>query len=136
MVWRALRPGGRFVGEFGGYGNVRTILRELETALIERGLVPPNPWFFPRESEYQHLLEENGFRVVEIKRFDRPTDLPGDVSGWLATFGKQHLELVPNEDRQDLLNDLVDRLRPTLVAESGIWKADYVRIRFLAIKPE
>lgn len=40
-VWRSLKPGGRFVGEFGGYGNVATIVRAIESALSSRGLQSP-----------------------------------------------------------------------------------------------
>ena len=32
-VWRALKSGGRFVGELGGYGNVEAIVMALESAL-------------------------------------------------------------------------------------------------------
>jgi trans-aconitate methyltransferase len=48
-VWRALKPGGRFVGEMGGEGNVATIVAALETALRARGIDPKafNPWFYP-----------------------------------------------------------------------------------------
>jgi trans-aconitate methyltransferase len=37
-VWRALRPGGRFVGEFGGNGNVATIIDAIEAALRRQGI--------------------------------------------------------------------------------------------------
>ncbi len=36
-VWQALKPGGRFVAEFGGYGNVNTIVTAIESALALRG---------------------------------------------------------------------------------------------------
>src|SRR5690349_15390007 len=36
-VWRALRPGGRFVAECGGAGNVEQIMRALVAALDRRG---------------------------------------------------------------------------------------------------
>jgi trans-aconitate methyltransferase len=45
-VWRALKPGGRFVAEFGGYGNVATIVNAIESALALRELPIKNPWFF------------------------------------------------------------------------------------------
>src|SRR5262245_55699649 len=57
-VWRALRPGGRFVGEFGGHGNVATIVATLGHALRERGIDPAafDPWYFPTAEEYRGLL--------------------------------------------------------------------------------
>jgi len=33
-VWRALKPGGRFVGEFGGYGNVAVIVTANKEAQV------------------------------------------------------------------------------------------------------
>ncbi len=47
-VWRALKPGGRFVGECGGDGNTATIVRALDRALLRRGIDPQavNPWYF------------------------------------------------------------------------------------------
>src|SRR5690606_33038237 len=49
-VHAALRPGGRFVAEFGGHGNVRVIESAVREALVRRG-VPreqqAEPWYFP-----------------------------------------------------------------------------------------
>ena len=39
-VWGALRPGGRFVPEFGGYGNVASIVGALSAALVARHIAP------------------------------------------------------------------------------------------------
>ena len=53
-VWRAIRPGGRFVAEFGGFGCVETIKRALINALARRGIDGDalNPWYFPTVEEY------------------------------------------------------------------------------------
>src|SRR5215510_15133663 len=61
-VWRALKPGGRFVGEFGGCGNVATIVTSLEQALRERAIDPRpiNPWYNPTAEEYQTALAARG----------------------------------------------------------------------------
>ena len=40
-VARALKPGGRFIGEFGGKGNVETIRAALHSALRKRSI---DPW--------------------------------------------------------------------------------------------
>ena len=62
-VWDALRPGGRFVAEFGGAGSVATIREALASELSgwgidERGL---DPWYFPTSEEYGARLESQGF---------------------------------------------------------------------------
>lgn len=134
-VWRALRPGGRFVGEFGGYGNVRKIIAALESALATRGEMVPCPWYFPGSEEYRCLLEAAGFELKTIELFPRPTPLPGDVGDWLKTFAHRYTSVLPADDRPDLINEVVDGLRNVLCDEEENWTADYVRLRFSASKP-
>ena len=133
-VWRALKPGGRFVGEFGGYGNVSAILTAIEFALSSRGLTVASPWFFPRAEDYQRLLESGGFTVKRIELSPRPTSLPGDVGGWLETFAQPYTFALPAADRKDLISKVIETLRPVLSDENGNWVADYVRLRFSATK--
>jgi trans-aconitate methyltransferase len=134
-VWRALRPGGRFVAEFGGRGNVSTILDAIEDALGRRGVSVACPWFFPTQEEYVALLERAGFVVGTIELFPRPTQLPGDVSGWLKTFAQHHIQSVPESQRESLITEIVDDLRDRLCDAEGNWIADYMRLRFRAEKP-
>lgn len=134
-VWRSLRPGGRFVGEFGGIGNVATIIGSIEVSLRKRGLVVTNPWFFPTPAEYTAKLENAGFTVHTIELFDRPTPLPGDVGGWLEIFAKHYLSAVAEPEREGLISEVVADLRDSNTDEDGNWFADYVRLRFNAEKP-
>jgi trans-aconitate methyltransferase len=135
-VWQALKPGGRFVGEFGGYGNVSTIVSAIESALSARGIVVVNPWFFPRAEEYKELLETSGFEVRTISLIPRPTLLPGDVGGWLETFAQPYISALPENERQYLIAEVVESLRNVLCDANGKWSADYVRLRFFAEKPK
>lgn len=134
-VWRALKPGGRFVGEFGGFGNVAAIVAALESALSERGMVVACPWFFPRPKEYATLLESNGFKVKAIDLIPRPTLLLGDVGGWLETFAQPYTSGLSATGGQDLIAEITEKLRDMLCAANGNWIADYVRLRFYATKP-
>jgi trans-aconitate methyltransferase len=134
-VWRALKPGGRFVGEFGGYGNVAAIVTALESALSSRGMAVASPWFFPRPEEYRELLETGGFEVNTIELIPRPTSLPGDVGGWLETFAQYYTSALPAADRQSFICEVVEALRNVLCDANGNWNADYVRLRFFATKP-
>lgn len=133
-VRRALRPGGRFVGEFGGYGNVATIIAAIETALVLRNITLDNPWYFPHAEEYKTLLETGGFSVDSITLTPRPTPLPGNVGGWLETFAQPYTARLPAEERQHLITELIGALRPTLCNADGTWHADYVRLRFSATR--
>jgi SAM-dependent methyltransferase len=135
-VWRALKPGGRFVGEFGGHGNVAAIVAALELALAARGEEVASPWFFPRPEEYRALLEARGFVVGTIDLIPRPTLLPGDVGAWLETFAQPYLFAVPAGDRVGFIAEVVEALRDVLCDANGNWYADYVRLRFSATKPK
>lgn len=134
-VWRALRPGGRFVAEMGGHGNVGAIVRALASILQARGLELRNPWFFPTAGEYRARLESRGFVVRQMELFARPTPLPGDIRGWLAAFGEPLLGHVSATDREQITQQLLHSLRPELCDTNGRWVADYVRLRFAATKP-
>jgi len=133
----ALRPGGRFVAEFGGHGNVAIIVAALERVLGRRGVNARavNPWYFPTPEEYGRKLEAAGFRVAEIGLHPRPTPLPGDITGWLETFAETFLSAVPADHRDEVLRELAAALEPVLRGPDGIWMADYVRLRVSADLP-
>jgi trans-aconitate methyltransferase len=135
-VWRALKPGGRFVGEMGGHGCVATIVRALKQALQRRGIDAAawNPWYFPTDAQYRRRLEAQGFVVHSIVLFPRPTPLPGDVTGWLETFAQSFTAALPDAERPAFLAEVQDSLRPHLCDATGNWTADYVRLRFAALK--
>ena len=135
-VHRALRPGGRFVAECGGFGCVDKIRRALVEALDKRGIDGESrvPWYFPTPGDYAARLERAGFRVDSIALIPRPTPLPGDITGFLETFGMCFLEGLSGRDRAEYLQELHAVLEPQLVNEAGVWIADYVRLRFAATK--
>ncbi|MBK1695880.1 SAM-dependent methyltransferase [Rhodovibrio salinarum] len=135
-VARVLKPGGRFVGEMGGAGNVAAIVGAITNALAQRGIEVTRayPWYFPTLAQYRAQLEAAGFTVDTIERFARPTDLPADITGWLATFAESFLSLVPASQRDQLVGDIRDALEPSLKQADGRWAADYVRLRFSAHK--
>jgi len=131
---RALKPGGRFVAEFGGRGNVKQIATALESAFLELGCGSFElPWYYPGIAEYAGLLEQSGFEVTHAILFDRPTPLEGEegLRHWIEMFGGAILSRVP-EDRRDLFFKKVEeQARPTLYRE-GTWSADYRRLRIVA----
>lgn len=136
-VWRALVPGGRFVGEFGGRGCVQSIVDALEAALTTRGVAieSVHPWFFPDADTYADLLRARGFDLRSIDLVPRPTELPGDVTGWLETFCGPFLQPFDRKERAALTREVREALRPRLLREDGVWVVDYVRLRFSAVKP-
>jgi hypothetical protein len=133
-VHRALRPGGRFVAECGGYGCVDKIRRALVGALDRRGIdgAARVPWYFPTPADYQRRLERAGFLVKSIELIPRPTPLPGDIIDWLETFAQSFFHDLPSEARAQYLQEVRATLEPQLRESTGIWVADYVRLRFAA----
>ena len=136
-MWRALRPGGRIAAEMGGKGNVATIHAALVDGLERLGIDAgaADPWYFPAPAEYRRRLEKAGFRVDRIELLPRPTRLPGELEDWLGTFGESFFAAAPAGERQALVDGVVRTAGPALRGSDGVWVADYVRLRFLAVKP-
>ena len=85
-ISRALKPGGRFVAEFGGKGNVESVVAAMEYGLEALDLPRhgANPWYNPSIAEYSALLEKHGLEVRQASLFHRPTRLEDGKNG-LAT---------------------------------------------------
>lgn len=133
-VHRALVPGGRFVGEFGGHGGLAQIRAALRSALAARGRDEAAlcPWYFPTAADYRARLEAGGFTAIAVDLIPRPTPLPGDITAWLETFAQVYLNALPPESRPAFIAEVQDRLQPVLQDRDGLWTADYVRLRFAA----
>lgn len=134
-VARALRPGGRFVGEMGGHGNVAAITVALVAALNRRGIdgAALIPWYFPTPEGYRARLERQGFAVQRIELLPRPTALASGMAAWLHTFAGPFLHPLPEAEREGVEREVVELLRASLCDPEGHWTADYVRLRFAAI---
>lgn len=52
-----LRPGGRIVGEMGGYGNVEGVREAMHKVLAKRGInaAERDPWYFPSVDDYTQV---------------------------------------------------------------------------------
>ena len=137
-VRQALKPGGRFVGEFGGRGNVSAIETALYTVLKQRGIdaEPLNPWYFSTVEDYQSRLEANGFGVNDIKLIPRPTPLSTDLRGWLMNFANPFIGAIEPALQDAFLADVIAMFKPTLCDASGQWTDDYVRLRFSATRSD
>lgn len=136
-VWRALRPGGRFVGELGGRGCIASIVSAVDDALSRRGIDGShlNPWYFPTGDDYAGRLVAQGFRLDSIAFISRPTALPGDAGGLIETFFESFTAVLPCSERPAFVDEVREALRPKLCDTNGRWTADYVLLRFAATKP-
>ena len=136
-AFRALVDGGRFVGELGGHGCVGAITVALLATLERRGIedaLSLIPWYFPTVDEYEIRLRRAGFVPQSVQLLPRPTPLPTGMRGWLETFANPFCAALPPQERSSFLDEVTAMLKPVLCDPQGRWTADYVRLRFAAIK--
>ncbi|HEY7856888.1 MAG TPA: methyltransferase domain-containing protein [Candidatus Nanopelagicales bacterium] len=135
-----LRPGGRFVVEMGGHGNVARLIAAIRSAQAAVALASDvtTPWTFPSPAEQASRLERYGFTVRLVQLFDRMTPLTGadTAADWVRMFGAGMVEDVP-ADRRAEFDGVVDAAGVSLGLDhrpdgAPGWWADYVRLRFLA----
>ena len=135
QVHRVLRPGGRFVAEMGGHGNIAAIRVAFAAVLKHHGFGTQGERenYYPTKDAYTRRLERHGFKVNRILLFPRPTPLNDDgMPGWLNTFYRGALDQLPPDLRQTVIDETVALLAPVLRDHDGGWTADYVRLRFIA----
>jgi len=131
---RALKPGGRFVAEFGGNGNTRSVLDALRVALGPESDTRC-PWYYPSIGAYTSLLERHGLEVRHAELFDRPTPLESEtgMEDWLRMFCGSYFKDMPAGEAVTKIREIVELLRPERYRD-GVWSVDYRRLRIVAIK--
>lgn len=134
-IGRALRPGGRFVAEFGGKGCIASVVGAMRVVLGPRA-DQLCPWYFPSIGEFAPLLEQQGLEVEQALLFDRPTPLQGKsgMEEWLRMFCGVYFRDLSAEETRGTITRLVGHLRPVLHRD-GVWTLDYRRLRMVARKP-
>jgi trans-aconitate methyltransferase len=132
-----LKPQGRFVAEFGGRGNVQTIVNAVQQVLPDSKC----PWYFPSISNYTSILEEHGnMEVLGATLVNRPTlltDAQAGVANWLRMFGSSFFQQIQDDESEldKVLHQIQEKCRPRLYnPQSRQWMADYRRIRVVARK--
>lgn len=133
-IHRALKKGGQLVFECGGAGNNQRIHEALAEVFSEHGYAYQLPFYFPSIGEYSPRLERNGFRVTYAVLFDRPTALKGEngMKDWIRMFVQKPFAGISAEESEAIADEASGRLSRDLYA-SGVWYADYVRLRIKAI---
>jgi SAM-dependent methyltransferase len=135
----ALKPGGRFVAEFGGKGNIAAIMDSLQQATREVLGTPIDlGWYYPSIGEYASLLERQRLETRSALLFDRPTRLEDGDQGlrnWIQMFRGRAMQDFPDDVTERIFTIAEDGARDKLFYD-GNWHADYRRLRIVAVKQE
>ena len=135
QVHKALKSEGRFVAEFGGYENIKSLIDAMQLVFDKHPEYGEfeNPWYFPKEDEYKRVLEKNGFRVEYIETLQRPTPID-DIKNWLSIFANGISSKIPQDKKENFKNEVRELLKEKLYTQKDGWVVDYVRLRFKAVK--
>jgi len=134
-IYRSLKPKGRFIAEFGGYGNIKFLTDAMQKVFNQHKEFGTfnNPWNFPKDSDYKQLLEDNGFNIEYIELIPRPTKID-DISNWLDIFANGIISHLTQEQQSVFKQEVREILKPKIYSERDGWVADYVRLRLKAYK--
>lgn len=134
-IYKSLKDGGRFVAEFGGYGNVHHIVSAMKEVFFrhqEYGKFD-DCWFFPSAKAYQNILEKCGFEVGYIELIPRPTPID-DIANWLDIFSNGITSNLTTEQKEQFKQETREILKHKIYSQENGWVADYVRLRLRATK--
>ncbi|KAK6003931.1 hypothetical protein QM012_008781 [Aureobasidium pullulans] len=146
-IHSALKPGGMFVFEMGGKGNVEAVHATILSVLVANGIPLSTareacPWFFPSDVWMTQRLQKSGFEVQKCELEYRPTkctaksaDGSGGLEGWVKLMGAEMLNVVEESKRGDIIKQVCDVLETVVTREEdGSQFLNYVRLRAVARK--
>lgn len=134
-MFRALKPGGRFVLEFGGEHCCESIYSTLEEEIRRAGFEPVRVHYFRSAEQVSEILTAAGLTVDSTLFYPRDTLLTGrnGLLNYLKMFCLGMMENVPETEREIIIGATVTSLAPKLQRD-GVWHADYTRLRITGHK--
>lgn len=138
-VCRALAPGGRFIAQCGGFGNLQGLLERTRRLMGDSAWAPAfdgwtEPWLFATVPDTMVRLEQAGFTAVEVTIHDAPTPLPDRATyeDFVACVClRHHLARLPGDRRAAFVGALGEQA----AADPHPFTLDYRRLNITARKP-
>jgi SAM-dependent methyltransferase len=140
-VWKALRPGGRFVAEFYGHGTAKEIILALQEVMrfhnYSFDINEDFPWYLPTQEEYCNLLINQGFEGTAHSFFPpRKLDLLHEnIVDWLHKVIKTNTQNFDDNIKEQIFPKVQDQVLCQLFKDRQ-WFVNYQHIRIVAIKSE
>ena len=137
-VWNALKPGGRFVVEFYGYGTAEEIILALQKVMSSHNysfdIKKDFPWYLPTQEEYCKLLTSQGFEVTDDDQssFAEERLIYGNISGWLQDIGFNP-ESLSSINKKAIFDKVHNEVHDQLCRNYECF-VNYQHIRIVAIK--
>ncbi len=135
-IYRALRPGGRFVAEFGGDGNCREFfttadcvaLTEFNAYHAESPKTLANR--FPTAREFSAALRAAGFRRHRVLLRPRPARFGSReaAEAWFASTNHGYFAPLPLELRPQFMRRVFDAYGARANIRPGRWTIRFVRV--------
>lgn len=129
-----LAPCGLLRVDMGGEGQIAAARAALDPLLRPAGATGPR--YSPGSAVYAGVLDAAGFQVQRCQLVHQRRSIPDGAAleGWLRSQALPAYEpwLPGHDDREPLLNDLLERCRRSLRRDDGSFDQDYVRLDVLA----
>lgn len=135
-VHRALKPGGRFIAEFGGAGNCREFFEMADTLALQQysrwHATPPkqNANRYPTAAEFSRALRLAGFARHHVELCVRPARFGRReaAEAWFRTVGHPYLAPLPPDQHDTFVRELFDRYGARPNVRAGRWTLRFVRV--------
>jgi trans-aconitate methyltransferase len=130
-----LKPGGRFVGEFGATSPAALVLQAIGKALAQHGLLDSElARYYPSELEFTAVLERAGFQVVSTGVYTRPAKQAIPIHAWMETAARPWVKNLSKQNKQELFDVAFASLPAYLRKQEGPWFPHHCLLRFHATR--
>jgi trans-aconitate 2-methyltransferase len=124
-LYAALKPGGRFVAQCGGAGNIANVQAAIDAVDHPALQGWAGPWNYATPEDTTRRLQDAGFNDIWTWLQPWPVEPPDPREYFTTVILGSHLERLPAEDRAPFVDAVLAQMDTPVVA-------NYVRLNLLA----